>query len=69
MSFCNITCRCGFTAEFDTFVAGLPPKEFLCPKCGLHTRIVDSPPTVYASGFVMPGPRRIEILKEGKVGK
>jgi hypothetical protein len=69
VSFCNITCRCGFEDSFDAFVAGLPPKQFRCPKCGLHTEIQDAPPTVYPSGFVMPGPRRIAILKEGKVGK
>lgn len=69
MSFCNVTCKCGFTDSLDNFTSGLPAKEYRCPRCGLHTQVVDAPATIYPSGFIMPGARSVRVLKEGAVAK
>jgi hypothetical protein len=33
--------------------------DFVCPTCDLWWGIEQEPPTVYSSGFVMPGKRRV----------
>lgn len=62
MSWCNVTCaKCGRTSSLETFterpISGtLPAGQFQCPHCGYAFERRHGQPTVYPSGFVMPGP-------------
>jgi hypothetical protein len=62
MPWMNMTCgKCGHEADIDEFtrtpIAGeLPRNVFQCPKCRHAIERRHGQPTVYPSGFVMPGP-------------
>lgn len=62
MPWMNVTCgNCGHDGDIDTFtrtpVAGeLPRNVFQCPVCKYAVERRHGKPTVYPSGFVMPGP-------------
>lgn len=62
MPWMTITCgKCGHEADIDewttTPVSGkLPRNTFQCPQCKLAFERKHGKPTVYKSGFIMPGP-------------
>ena len=64
----GVTLSCGFCghrASLDEFcetpVSGrLPRNVFQCPACHRAVKKTYGPPTVYPSGFVMPGPVTME---------
>lgn len=53
---------CGHESSFAD--GCLSRDRFACPTCGLNWRMVQDPPTVYPSGWVMPGKRRLELLPQ-----
>ena len=61
-SYCEMTCgNCGHVDDLESFcttpiTGDLPRNEYQCPKCRHAFRKSFGKPTVYASGFVMPGP-------------
>ena len=60
--YCEMTCgQCGHRADLEKFCTtalggDLPRNHYQCPEC--HHAFVKTfgRPTIYASGFVMPGP-------------
>lgn len=55
----SITSPCGHEVPIEHAMEG--PDRFCCPICGLRYHVEQAPPTVYASGFVMPGKRSIVL--------
>jgi hypothetical protein len=62
MSYCTIKGPCGHEADIDRFCFAQPKGTFKCPICGKSFQVVQEPPTVYPSGFIMPGKRSIQLL-------
>lgn len=65
MSGAFITCSCGHRADIDEFCTtpifgALPKNVYQCPACHLAVERRMGPPTLLASGFVMPG--KIEMV-------
>jgi hypothetical protein len=65
-SLCNITCRCGHSADIDLFcqtpVAGtLPPAHFQCPSCKVAWHHEKTPIIVTAWGGVISEPNKTVI--------
>jgi hypothetical protein len=66
----GITCgACGHFDSVSAFCTGQPDKQYQCPHCRRIERIVDDPPTRTATGFVMPGKRRVEFFNTKPVTK
>lgn len=57
--YCAVSGPCGHVVEMDD--AWEARDRFACPVCGLRWRVDQSPPTVYDSGFIMPGKRIVRI--------
>lgn len=70
-SYCNLTCGfCGHSDDLDAFCSApitgeLPRGVYQCPKCRRAVKRVIGKPTVYASGFVAPGP--VKLVEVGAV--
>lgn len=61
-----ITFNCGNCHQDSPLGIVCQGKKFICPKCGRCEQIIDDPPTVLPTGYVMPGKRSIEILNPGR---
>jgi len=59
----SVTGACGHTVPFDD--AWISRDNFICPVCYLSWEIRQAPPTVTASGFVIPGDR--EVVRKGNL--
>jgi transposase-like protein len=53
---------CGHESAFD---AGFLARDrFRCPSCGLRWQVRQEPPRRYPSGWIGPGERKVQILRE-----
>ena len=68
MSFCQITCQCGHSADYIEFTrtllnGDLPPGEFQCPGCGWAWKRQESGYRVLRAGAEsMVIPTRLDIV-------
>lgn len=54
-----ITGPCGHSVPVERAMNGRD--RWVCPVCGMGYHVEQDPPTVYKSGFIMPGKRHVIV--------
>jgi len=63
--FCSVRQPCGHTVALED--AWISKDHYECPLCGVRWHVDQEPPTIYPSGFVMPGKRSVVVEKQSNL--